>query len=111
MRIIKIVIAVISIVFMASCSHSIDPNDIFQSEKRIILSFPNQDKITSNSIRIVPIEKDSEKYKRLKIWLTNHNSGWKTSIASYSPPDMLLINDDFRLLIFPKGVVIGFTNN
>lgn len=53
---------------------------------------------------------DSEIILDLKVWLKNNPDNWENSIASLSQPDISLISNDFRLLIFKDVVVIGFTD-
>jgi hypothetical protein len=107
MRIIEaITIAFPLIILLLACDHSINPDDLFKNDNNLTIKIPIVDKFKSDSARIIIVAKGSEKYNKLKQWLNTNNIGWKSSIASWAPPDIIVTNNNFRLLIFKDGIVL-----
>ena len=95
---------------MVSCSHNLDLSEVFKQETCLKLSIYSNNKNIQNIISQDSICKNSKKWEKALNWLSENSNGWKSSIASYSTPDISLIGNNFRLLIYKNGVVIGFMN-
>jgi hypothetical protein len=109
MRLDKIFASVILLLLMASCTHSIKPNEILRSENEFKLTIAIGDKNYLDSMDVKKIPKGSQIINKLSDWFTNNPDGWKISIDSWATPDISLISDNFRLLIFKNGgVVVSF---
>jgi hypothetical protein len=109
MRLDKIFAGLILLLLMASCTHSINPNEILRSENEFKLTVAIGDKNYLDSMDVKKIPKGSRIINKLSDWFTNNPDGWKISIDSWATPDISLISDNFRLLIYKNGgVVVSF---
>lgn len=104
----KIILGLFLLMFVISCRQEIKPDDFLNKERDFKLIIHRGIKYSSYSSTTEIINKDSEKITKLKDLLTSNLNGWKSSIDSWATPDISLIGNDFRLLIFEKFVVIGF---
>ena len=107
MKTFKIIVGIFILLF-TSCEQDINPNEILNKENDFKLTIHFGDKYSSDSSKVKTIIKGSEKFIKLKDWITNNPVDWKSSIDSWAAPDISLIGNDFRFLIFKNFVVIGF---
>lgn len=110
MKPLKYLQGMLTFLMMVSCSHNLDLSEVFKQETYLKLSIYSNNKIIPEIISQDSICNNSEKWGKLLNWLSENSMGWRSSIASYSNPDLSLIGKNFRLLIYKNGVVIGFTN-
>lgn len=108
MKNIFIVIAII--ILTISCGKSIDPEFILKNESTFSLIVHDIKDGTYFNLVSDTITTDSEKILRLKIWLEDHSSHWKGSIASYAISNISIIGNQFRFLIYKNFVVVGFVD-
>jgi len=80
--------------------------DSFKKETNYELKIYKSD----NSSIVKTFDKNSEIILKLKIWIKNNSDGWQSSIASYATPNISIIGNDVRLLVFKDFVVVGFTD-
>jgi alpha-tubulin suppressor-like RCC1 family protein len=106
MRAIPRFILILLSAFAVSCSHNLDVNEILYKENELHLRVG----FTLDSTKFITISKDSKKFNELTDWFAKNSEGWKSSPASWATPDIFLWGDDFRLLVFSDGAVIGFTD-
>jgi len=96
--------------FMFSCGKNINIDDILKNENNFKLTIYLSNKYNSDSTIIKTINKNSKKISKLKEWITNNPDGWQSSNYSWATPDISLIGNNFRLLIFTDFIVIGFVD-
>lgn len=98
------------LIFTISCGQNLDFEEILKNEKQFELKFNPSGDINLDSSLTTKLNADSKIIDSLKIWFKNNQDGWESSIASWATPDISLTSDDFRLLIFKDGVVVGFAD-
>jgi len=96
--------------FTISCGQTLEFDEILKIEKEFELKVNPNGNIVLDSALTKRIDADSEIIFNLKTWLRNNPDNWESSIASWATPDISLISNDFRLLIFKDFVVVGFTD-
>jgi hypothetical protein len=96
--------------FLISCGQDINPEEIFKKEIEFKLTILSKINNSFDTLTFKRIPRDSEIIVKLKDWLTKNPDGWKSSIASWATSEISLTGNDFRLLIFDHGIVIGFTD-
>ena len=103
----KIISLFILVVFISSCSTSIELTQYVNKNSSFHLR-KSDEFDTTKTINILP---NSEKHNQLVTWLNENESGWNSSIASYISK-YCLFQDNFRLLFSPENnaVVVGFND-
>ena len=104
----KSIIAISLWILMPSCGNRLSSADIFRNESDFTLTIHPKNKNTFDGLVSKIIRSDSKIIDSLKSWLNNHSDVWQSSPASWATPDISLIGNDFRLLIFKDFAVIGF---
>lgn len=104
------IIGLFFLILTVSCRQNLEFDEILENEKQFELKiYPNGNNILESTLT-KRIDADSKVIINLKAWLKNNAGGWESSNASWSTPDIYLIGDDFRLLIFKDFVVVSFTD-
>lgn len=98
------------VIFTISCGQNLNFEDILKNEKQFELKVNPSGDINLDSSLTTKINADSKIIDSLKTWFKNNPDNWESSIASWATPDISLTSNDFRLLIFKDGVVIGFVD-
>ena len=98
------------LIFTISCGQNIDFEEVLKNEKQFELKINPNGNLNLDSSSVTNINADSKKIDQLKTWFKNNPDGWESSIASWATPDIFLTSNDFRLLIFKDGVVVGFVD-
>lgn len=114
MKSLKYIATIMFMTLIVACSHEIETADILNNEKEFDLNIYPNDRFTSQydfkKVFKKSINKDSEIFLKMKNWLKKNHDNWQNSFVSYATPDISLIGNKFRLLIFKDFVVIGFTD-
>ena len=98
------------IIFTISCGQNLDFEEILKNEKHFKLKFNPKGDINLDSSLATKVYADSKIIDNLNTWFKNNPDNWNSSIASWAPPDISLIGNDFRFLIFNDFVVVGFAD-
>jgi len=98
------------LIFTISCGQNLNFDEILKNENQFELKVNPNDNANLDSTLIKRINADSELILDLKVWLKNNPDNWESSIASWAQPEISLISNNFRLLIFKDFIVISFTD-
>jgi hypothetical protein len=98
------------LIFTISCGQNLDFEEILKSEKQFELKVNPNGNLSLDNSMTTKINADSEIIVNLKSWFKNNPDNWESSIASWATPDILLMSNDFRLLIFKDFIVVSFTD-
>ena len=102
----KAILFLILLFTIISCTSEIDVAKCIDSGLPMTLKI-NTEKNGLTETKTKIIEPQSEKFKKFIVWCNSNSSGWKNAIASYNT-NMLVTQNNFRLLYFGNAVVIGF---
>jgi hypothetical protein len=98
------------LIFTISCGQNLDFEEILKNENQFELKVYPNGNLSLDSSLTTKINADSKIIANLKTWFKNNPDNWKSSIASWATPDILLTSDDFRFIIFKDFVVVGFAD-
>jgi hypothetical protein len=108
---IKFISAITLLISIASCKNDFNPKNILLSENEFELKIElGNKKNYLDSIIVSTIYKDSPKINKLCDWFTKSPEGWKYKnfIPSFATPEISLISNDIRFLVYTDGVVLIF---
>ncbi len=101
-------IGFILLIFTISCGQNLDFEEILKNETQFELKVNPNGNLSLDSSLTTKINADSKIIANLKTWVKNNPDNWKSSVASWTTPDISLTGNGFRFLVFKDFVVVGF---
>jgi hypothetical protein len=111
MSTIKFISTIIILISIVSCTNEFNPKELIRTENEFELKVDlGNKKSFLDSIIVKTIIKNSPEINKLCDWFTSNPEGWeyRNFVPSWAAPDISLISNNIRFLVYNDGVVMIF---